>query len=98
MEVTIEEFMEDEDTKNFSFLFPLLKNEPTQAEMTFIDEQKLPLTKEERFFSFQNPQYWIARAEADDARKAAAAKQEALLREKKEYYKLTQWNHIECAN
>lgn len=84
MEVTIEEFMEDEDTENFAFLFPLLTNEPTQAEMTFIDEQKLPLTKEERFFSFQNPKYWVARTKAEDERKAAAARQEALLSEKKD--------------
>lgn len=84
MEVTIEEFMEDEDAENFSFLFPLLKNEPTQAEMTFIDEQKLPLTKEERFFSFQNPQYWIARAKAEEERRSAAARQEALLSAKKD--------------
>ncbi len=84
MEVTIEEFIEDEDSENFSFLFPLLRNEPTQAEMTFIDEQKLPLTKEERFFSFQNPKYWIARAKAEDERKVAAAKQEAFLRDKKD--------------
>ena len=84
MEVTIEEFIEDEDTENFVFLFPLLQNEPTREEMAFIDEHKLPLQEEERFFSFQNPEYWIHRAEAQAAAEEAAARQEALLRAKKE--------------
>ncbi len=84
MEVSIEEFMEDEDTQNFIFLFPLLKSEPTKAEMDFIDENKLPLQDEERFFSYQNPQYWINKAEAEAAAAEAAARQEAVLRAKKE--------------
>ncbi len=84
MEVTLEEFIADEDTNNFIFLFPLLHNEPTQDEMDFIDTNKLPLEKEERFFSFQNPQYWKNKAEAKAAAEAEAAEQEALLRAKKE--------------
>lgn len=84
MEVTLEEFIDDEDTENFVFLFPLLKSEPTQDEMDFIDNNKLPLQEEERFFSFQNPQYWINKAEAQAAAEAEAAEQEALLRAKKE--------------
>jgi len=84
MEVTIEEFIEDEDTENFVFLFPLLQNEPLQEEMTFIDTFKLPLTSDERFFSFNNPEYWTRRAEAEDAAKKAAAMQVALLKAKKQ--------------
>lgn len=84
MEVTIEEFIEDEDTENFVFLFPLLKNEPTQEEMDFIDAHKLPLQNKERFFSFQNPQYWKNRAEAEAAAAEYAARQEELLRAKKD--------------
>jgi len=84
MEVTIEEFVEDEDTENFVFLFPLLQNEPTQEEMTFIDVHKLPLQEEERFFSFENPLYWKNRAAAEAAAAEYAASQEALLRVKKE--------------
>ncbi len=84
MEVTIEEFIEDEDTDNFVYLFPLLQNEPTQDEMTFIDEKKLPLQDEERFHSFQNPEYWANRAAAIEAANLAAERQEALLRAKKE--------------
>ena len=83
MEVTIEEFIEDEDTDNFVYLFPFLQNEPTQQEMTFIDENKLPLQDEERFTSFQNPQYWQHRAEAIKAAVLAAERQEAFLRAKK---------------
>ncbi|MDF1880881.1 hypothetical protein JHD50_06095, partial [Sulfurimonas sp. MAG313] len=83
MEVTLEEFVDDEDTKNFVFLFPLLKSEPSQVEMDFIDAHKLPLQESERFFSFQNPQYWIHRAESLAAAEEAAARQEALLRAKK---------------
>jgi len=84
MEVTIEEFVEDEDTDNFVFLFPLLQNEPTKEEMDFIDVNKLPLQDEERFFSFQNPLYWKNRAAAEAAAAEHAASQEALLRAKKE--------------
>ncbi len=84
MEVTIEEFIEDEDTDNFVFLFPLLKNEPTQEEMDFIDAHKLPLQDEERFFSFNNPEYWKNRAEAEAAEAEYAARQEEMLRAKKE--------------
>ena len=84
MEVTLEEFIDDEDSENFVFLFPLLHSEPTQAEMDFIDTKKLPLEKEERFFSFQNPQYWKNKAEAKAAAEAEAAEQEALLRAKKQ--------------
>jgi len=84
MEVTLEEFIDDEDSDNFVFLFPLLKSEPTQDEMDFIDVNKLPLQEEERFFSFQNPQYWINKAEAQAAAEAEAAEQEALLRAKKD--------------
>ncbi|MDF1880432.1 hypothetical protein JHD50_03785, partial [Sulfurimonas sp. MAG313] len=83
MEVTLEEFVDDEDTKNFVFLFPLLKSEPSQVEMDFIDAHKLPLQESERFFSFQNPQYWIHRAESLAAAEEEAARQEALLRAKK---------------
>lgn len=84
MEVSIEEFMEEEDTENFIFLFPLLINEPTKEEMDFIDRHKLPLTKSERFYSYQNPQYWKKRIAAQDAAKDAAARQEALLRAKEQ--------------
>lgn len=84
MEVTIEEFIEDEETDNFVYLFPLLQSEPTQDEMTFIDEHKLPLEKEERFASFQNPQYWLAREKKIQERQLAAQRQEKLLRAKKE--------------
>jgi len=84
MEVTLEEFIDDEDSENFVFLFPLLKSEPTQDEMDFIDTNKLPLEEEERFFSFNNPQYWINKAEAQAAAEAEAAEQEALLRAKKD--------------
>jgi len=84
MEVTLEEFVEDEDSDNFVFLFPLLKSEPTQEEMAYIDTQKLPLEETERFYSFENPQYWINRAEAKAAAEEEAARQEALLRAKKE--------------
>jgi len=84
MEVTLEEFVEDEDSENFVFLFPLLKSEPTQEEMDFIDANKLPLEDKERFLSFQNPQYWQHKAEAKAAAEAEAAQQEALLRIKKE--------------
>ena len=84
MEVTIEEFIEDEDRENFIYLFPLLQTEPTEEEMAFIDEQKLPLQEEERFFSFQNPQYWVNRAAAIEAANLAAERQETLLRAKKE--------------
>ncbi|PHR59042.1 MAG: hypothetical protein COA44_02520 [Arcobacter sp.] len=84
MEVTLEEFIEDEDEDNFVFLFPLLKNEPSQDEMDFIDTYKLPLQNEERFTSFQNPLYWEHRAEAKAAALALAARQEELLRTKKD--------------
>ncbi len=84
MEVTIEEFMEEEDKANFTFLFPLLVNEPTREEMDFIDRHKLALTKSERFYSYQNPQYWKKRIAAQDAAKDAAARQEALLRAKEQ--------------
>ena len=82
MEVSIEEFIEDEDKDNFIYLFPLLKTEPTDDEMNFIRDNKLPLEKEERYFSYQNPQYWIKKAAADDAARKAAAHQEAMLRAK----------------
>lgn len=82
MEVSIEEFIEDEDTKNFVYLFPLLKTEPIDEEMNFIRDYKLPLEKEERYSSYQNPQYWLEKAKAEDAAKKAAAHQEALLRAK----------------
>lgn len=84
MEVTLEEFIDDEDADNFVFLFPLLKNEPSQMEMDFIDTNNLPLQEEERFSSFQNPQYWQNRAEAKAAALALAARQEELLRAKKD--------------
>lgn len=84
MEVTLEEFIDDEDTENFVYLFPLLHSEPTQYEMDFIDTKKLPLEKEERFFSFKNPVYWKNKAEAKAAAEEEAAQQEALLRIKKE--------------
>ncbi len=84
MEVTIEEFIDDEDTQNFVFLFPLLKSEPIQEEMDFIDAHKLPLQDEERFFSFNNPEYWQNRAEAEAAAAEYAARQEEMLRAKKE--------------
>ena len=87
MEVTIEEFIEDEDAENFVFLFPLLQNEPLQEEMDFIDANSLPLTNEERFFSFRNKEYWQRRAEAEEAVKQAAKLQEELLRAKKEHEK-----------
>jgi len=79
MEVTLEEFIEDEDEDNFVFLFPLLKNEPRQEEMDFIDNHNLPLQDEERFMSFNNAQYWINREEAKAAAIELAASQEALL-------------------
>ncbi len=82
MEVSIEEFIEDEDTENFIYLFPLLKTEPTDDEMQFIREQKLPLEKVERYFSYQNPKYWKEKAAAEDAERKAAAHQEAMLRAK----------------
>lgn len=84
MEVTIEEFMEDEDEENFIFLFPLLKNEPTSEEMKFIDSNKLPLQKTERFSSYRNPKYWKKRAAAEKAAKDAAAREEARIRAKRE--------------
>lgn len=84
MEVSIEEFMEEEDTANFTFLFPLLINEPTKEEMDFIDQHRLALTKSERFYSYQNPQYWKKRIAAQNAAKDAAARQEALLKEKEQ--------------
>jgi len=82
MEVSIEEFIDDEDTQNFIYLFPLLKSEPTDEEMQFIRDYKLPLEKEERYFSYQNPQYWKEKAAAEEAERVAAAKQEAMLRAK----------------
>ena len=82
MEVSIEEFIEDEDTKNFMYLFPLLKTEPIDEEMNFILEHKLPLEKVERYHSYNNPQYWREKAEAEDAAKKAAAQYEAQLRAK----------------
>ena len=84
MEVSIEEFMEDEEKGHFTFLFPLLINEPTSEEMAFIDKHKLPLTKAERFRSYQNPQYWTRRAAAEKSAQDAAARQEADLRAKDE--------------
>lgn len=84
MEVTLEDFIDDEDTDNFVFLFPLLTNEPTQDEMDFIDSHKLPLQDKERFTSFQNPQYWKNRAEAEAAALSLAARQEEVLRAKKD--------------
>ncbi len=84
MEVSIEEFIEDEDKKNFVYLFPLLKNEPTDDEMNFIRDHKLPLEKVERYFSYQNPKYWIKKAAEEDAARKAAAHQEAMLRAKEE--------------
>lgn len=83
MEVTIEEFMEDADTQNFKFLFPLLKNEPTSDEMKFIDSNKLPLQKTERFLSYENPKYWAKRAAREKAAKEAAAREEARIRAKR---------------
>ncbi len=79
MEVSIEEFIEDEDIDNFVYLFPLLKTEPTDDEMNFIRDNKLPLDKDERYFSYQNPQYWIKKAAAEDAARKAAAHQQAML-------------------
>jgi hypothetical protein len=84
MEVSIEEFMEEEDKANFTFLFPLLINEPTKEEIDFIDRHTLALTTSERFYSYQNPQYWKKRIAAQDAAKDAAARQEALLRAKEQ--------------
>ncbi len=84
MEVSIEEFIEDEDKENFIYLFPLLKTEPTDDEMNFIRDHSLPLEKVERYFSYQNPQYWIKKAAAEDAAKKAAAHQEAVLRAKED--------------
>ncbi len=82
MEVSIEEFIEDEDTENFIYLFPLLKSEPTDDEMRFIRDNKLPLEKAERYYSYQNPKYWKEKAAAEDAERKAAAQQEAMLRAK----------------
>jgi len=84
MEVSIEEFIEDEDTENFIYLFPFLQIEPTADEMAFIDEKNLPLQDDERFLSYQNPQYWVNRAEAIEAAQLAAQRQEELLQIKKE--------------
>ncbi len=82
MEVSIEEFMEDEDIKNFTYLFPLLKTEPIDEEMNFIRDHKLPLEKVERYHSYKNPKYWKEKAEAEAAARKEAAHQEALLRAK----------------
>lgn len=82
MEVSIEEFIEDEDIENFIYLFPLLKSEPTDDEMQFIREQKLPLENEERYLSYKNPKYWKEKAAVEEAERIAAAKQEAMLRAK----------------
>ncbi len=82
MEVSIEEFIEDEDTENFIYLFPLLKTEPTDDEMQFIRDNKLPLEKEERYHSYRNPKYWKEKAAVEEAERIAAAQQEAMLRAK----------------
>ena len=84
MEVTIEEFIEDEDKENFIFLFPLLRSEPTSDEMRFIDTNNLPLQEEERFHSYQNSKYWAKKAAIEKATKLAAQREEARLRAKKE--------------
>ena len=84
MEVSIEEFVEDEDTQNFTFLFPLLKNEPTTDEMKFIDVKRIQLQKTERFLSYNNPKYWAKKAALKKAAKAAAAREEARVRAKRE--------------
>lgn len=84
MEVSIEEFVEDEDTQNFAFLFPLLKNEPTSDEMKFIDVKRIQLQKTERFLSYKNPKYWAKKAAQKKAAKAAAAREEARIRAKRE--------------
>ena len=84
MEVTIEEFVDDEEKENFIFLFPLLKSEPTELEMQYIDQEKLPLTQSERYLSYKNEAYWADKAAQVKHEKEAAARQVALLQAKKE--------------
>ncbi len=84
MEVTIEEFIDDEDKENFIFLFPLLKSEPTEYEMQYIDKEKLPLEKSERYLSYKNEAYWADKEAQLKLEKEAAQRQVALLQAKKE--------------
>lgn len=83
MEVTIEEFIDDEEKENFVFLFPLMKNEPTEYEMQYIDKNRLPLQKSERYRSYQNREYWIEKEVEKKLEEEAAKRQEALLKAKK---------------
>ncbi len=84
MEVTIEEFIEDEEKENFVFLFPLLKNEPTEYEMQYIDNTGVDLQKTERYLSYNNPDYWADKEAQKKAEAEAVARQLALLEAKKE--------------
>jgi len=84
MEVTIEEFVDDEERENFIFLFPLLKSEPTEYEMQYIDNTGINLQKTERYLSYNNPEYWADKAAQKKAEEEAAARQVALLQAKKE--------------
>jgi len=84
MEVTIEEFVDDEENENFVFLFPLLKSEPTELEMQYIDTAELPLKESERYLSYNNDVYWADKEAQVQLEKEAAARQVALLQVKKE--------------
>jgi len=84
MEVTIEEFVDDEEKENFVFLFPLLKSEPTEFEMQYIDTEKLPLAHSERYLSYKNQDYWADKEAQIKLEKEAAERQVALLQVKKE--------------
>jgi len=88
MEVTIEEFVDDEEKDNFLFLFPLLKSEPTEMEMQYIDTAKLPLQKTERYLSYKNKSYWADKAAQVKLEKEAAQRQVELLQAKKESEKI----------
>jgi hypothetical protein len=84
MEVTIEEFVDDDEKENFVFLFPLLKSEPTELEMQYIDNEGIPLVQSERYLSYKNETYWADKAAQIELEKEAAARQVALLQVKKE--------------
>lgn len=84
MEVSIEEFVEDDDSPNFIYLFPLLQSEPSEKEMNYIDKNKIDLQKSERYLSYKDSSYWDKKAAAKKAMADAAARQEEAMRIKKE--------------
>lgn len=65
IEVKIDQSIQNRDIKAFYFLFPLLDTLPTKKEISFIDKNHLDFNDNKRYQSYEDIDYWIAKAKRE---------------------------------